>query len=187
MNKKIVPRLLLVTAAVVVLGIVIWGVLTSTKATDTAPSASKSPVAGLQVGNMAPDFTLVTSDGKKVHLHDFRGQPVVILFSSTDCKSCQMQVSDTQRVYASQLAAHKSFALLGIDLDDTAASSMHYDPQTHIAYPVLLTQSAKVGELYRVTGTPTSVFIDRDGVIHAMVEGEMDSGTLQRYLAQVSA
>jgi hypothetical protein len=98
-----------------------------------------------------------------------------------------MQVSDTQRVYVSQLAAHKSFALLGIDLDDTAATIMHYDMQTHIAIPVLLTQSAKVGELYQVTGTPTSVFIDRDGVIRAAVEGEMDGITLQRYLTQVSA
>jgi peroxiredoxin len=186
MNRKIVLRLLLLAVAVVALGIVLWGVLTPRKATVTAHSTSRSHVVGLQVGNMAPDFTLVTSDEKKIHLHDFRGQPVVILFSSTDCKSCQMQVSDTQRVYVSQLTAHKSFTMLGIDLDDTAATIMHYDMQTHIAFPVLLTQSAKVGELYQVTGTPTSVFIDRDGVIRAGVEGEMDSTTLQRYLAQVS-
>ena len=43
-----------------------------------------------------------------------------------------------------------------------------------------------MGEPYQGTGTPTSVFIDRDGVIRAAVEGEMDDTTLQRYLTQVS-
>jgi peroxiredoxin len=187
MNRNRIAQLLLFAAVVVALGIVLHGILTPTAATVSTPSRSKSPAVGLQVGNRAPDFTLVTSDGKKIHLHDFRGKPVVILFSSTDCKSCQTQVSDTQLEFASQLAAHKVFALLGIDLADTAADTMRYDPVTHIAIPVLLTQTTNVADSYQITSVPTSVFIARDGMIRAVVPGEMDRATLRHYLVQVSA
>jgi peroxiredoxin len=187
MNRNRIAYLLLFAAVVVALGIVLRGILTPSAATVSTSSRSKSPAVGLQVGNRAPDFSLVTADGKKIHLHDFKGKPVVILFSSTDCISCKTQVSETQQEFASQWAAHKVFALLGIDLADTAADTMRYDSFTRIAIPVLLTQTTNVAELYQITSVPTSVFIARDGLIRAVVPGEMDRATLQRYLGQVSA
>lgn len=94
-----------------------------------SPAKTPGPVAspaaprmvGLQVGNVAPNFTLLTSDGKRIVLSNLRGQPVVLLFSSTGCLDCQTQVTDTQKVYAAQQAAHKPFALLAVDTQDTAS------------------------------------------------------------------
>lgn len=40
--------------------------------------ASVLPVMALEVGDTAPDFTLVGSDGKQHHLADYRGRTVVI-------------------------------------------------------------------------------------------------------------
>jgi glutaredoxin-dependent peroxiredoxin len=34
----------------------------------------------LQVGNVAPEFSLYSSEKKLTHLHEFRGRPVVLLF-----------------------------------------------------------------------------------------------------------
>ena len=51
---------------------------------------------------------------------------------------------------------------------------MVYDPPTHRARLVSLTQ------LYEVWGTSVSIFIDCDGIIHSIVEGEMDRSTLIR-------
>jgi cytochrome c biogenesis protein CcmG, thiol:disulfide interchange protein DsbE len=184
---KTVQRLILVAVAIGVVGLVTWGILSPKKATVAVPPATPSKVVGLQVGSVAPDFTLLTSDGKQVHLRDYRGLPVVLLFSSKDCTSCLMQVSDVQKLYSSQQAAHKAFALMGIDIEDKASSTMQYDQQTGIASPLLLTQTSSVGELYQVRATPTSFFIDRKGIIRAVIEGEMDTTTLQRQVAQVSA
>ncbi len=41
-------------------------------------------MAEIQVGQEAPDFTLVDENGEKVHLADLRGQPVVLIFYPLD-------------------------------------------------------------------------------------------------------
>ena len=42
--------------------------------------ACSSEDTGLQVGDQAPDFELESSDGEKVALSDYRGQPVLLYF-----------------------------------------------------------------------------------------------------------
>ena len=41
--------------------------------------AGAPPSSTLKVGDMAPDFTLPATDGKQVHLADFRGKSAVVL------------------------------------------------------------------------------------------------------------
>jgi len=185
MMKK-VGRLLVGAAAIGLLAFVAWGLLSPTKTTGNFASPAAPRMVGLQVGNVAPNFTLLTSNGKRMALSKLRGQPVVLLFLSTGCKDCQSQVTDTQKVYAAQQVAHKPFALLAVDTQETASYIMSYNPQTHIALPVSLTQTSPVDELYLVRGTPVSIFIDRKGFIHSIVEGEMDQAQLQRYVREIT-
>ena len=44
-----------------------------------APSAARPPVAPLKVGDQAPPFALVGSDGRTYRLADYRGKQVVVL------------------------------------------------------------------------------------------------------------
>src|ERR1044071_1627381 len=43
---------------------------------------------GLQPGEMAPNFEVSTSDGRRVKLSDFRGRPVLINFWARWCTRC---------------------------------------------------------------------------------------------------
>jgi len=185
MMKKI-GRFLVGAAVVGVLALVAWGLFSPAKTTGTVASPAAPRMVGLQVGNVAPNFTLLTADGKRMTLSNLRGQPVVLLFSSTGCLDCQTQVTDTQKVYAAWQAAHKPFALLAVDTQDTASYIMAYDPPSHIAYPVIMTQTSSVAELYHVWGTPVSIFIDRQGIIRSIVEGDMDQAILQRHVTEIT-
>lgn len=185
MMKK-VGRLLVGAAAIVALALVAWGLFSPAKTPGPVASPAAPRMVGLQVGNVAPNFTLLTSDGKRMALSNLRGQPVVLLFLSTGCRDCQSQVTDTQKVYAAQQVAHKPFALLAVDTQDTASYIMSYDPQTGIAIPVTLTQTSPVDELYQVRGTPVSIFIDRKGIIRSIMEGEMDRAQLQRQVTEIT-
>jgi peroxiredoxin Q/BCP len=54
-----------------------FGLLTLAMAAGLAADAP--PKTSLKVGDMAPDFTLPATDGKQVHLADFRGKSAVVL------------------------------------------------------------------------------------------------------------
>lgn len=183
-NKQRVVSILSIMGGIVVVGVVIWAIMIP-RPVQPLPTIAKKHVVGLQVGEKAPAFSLLTSGGSQVHLSDFLSQPVVMLFSENDCSSCEMQLSVSQRVYAEQYRLHQPFALLGIDLGDTAASVMHYDSTIQSPDPITLTQPSSVGTLYHITGVPTSVFIDRTGMIRAIVKGEMDTAMLQQYVLQI--
>lgn len=48
----------------------------------SAPPADAAPATGIEVGQLAPDFTLNDSDGRAVRLSDLRGKVVLIEFSA---------------------------------------------------------------------------------------------------------
>ncbi|MGA2641642.1 MAG: redoxin domain-containing protein, partial [Spirochaetia bacterium] len=57
-----------------------------------APSKSVLPV-----GAAAPDFTLSTATGEKVHLSDYRGKTVLLEFFATWCPHCQAEAKHLTR------------------------------------------------------------------------------------------
>jgi peroxiredoxin len=131
--------------------------------TAAAGSRSASGLAGAQVGNRAPDFQLMKIDGSQVSLADLRGKPAVIVFWSAWCSSCK---EEAPRINA--LAAEyerKGVRVLGIDIRDSAARTERGVRDFGIRYDVALDPDASVAYAYRVTGTPTIVFLDREGVV----------------------
>ena len=61
--------------------------------------ASLIPPAGRK---SAPAFELVSQDGKKMHLSDYRGKVVLLNFWATDCGGCVLEIPsfiELERVY----------------------------------------------------------------------------------------
>jgi peroxiredoxin Q/BCP len=69
------------------------------------------------VGELAPDFEMLTDEGKKVKLSSFRGKKVVLYFYPKDFTSgCELQACNFRDGYA-KLAAHNT-VVLGVSPDD---------------------------------------------------------------------
>jgi peroxiredoxin Q/BCP len=70
------------------------------------------------VGTMAPDFTLSSQEGKKVSLHDYRGQWVVLYFYPKDMTpGCTIEAHNFQRDLPKFQAANA--VILGVSVDNT--------------------------------------------------------------------
>src|SRR5271157_1769006 len=115
-------------------------------------------------GVPAPDFELVSLDGKKVRLSDYRGKAVLLNFWATWCSPCKVEMPwfvDLQNRYASD-----GLVILGIAMDDSDAPKIaQFASEMGVNYPVLL-GTDQVSEQYgNVEFLPTSFYIDRDGKI----------------------
>jgi peroxiredoxin len=144
-------------------------VLMPEKAGSAESADSQSPEAeAMQMrGKPAPAFTLVTLDGKKVSLSDYKGHPVLVNFWATWCAPCKVEMpwfEEFNKQYAAQ-----GFVILGLadDVDSGKDKIAKTAKQTGVTYPILLTDG-KVQKSYGPAGMdylPMSFYVDRNGVI----------------------
>jgi len=183
----LITRSVLIVAAVSLLAIIGVGLLRpSTPNISSSTSSPSGAPVGLQVGNAAPNFTLKTLDGKQVSLSDYRGKAVMINFWFATCPGCLAETPGIERFYAAQQAAGKSFVILAVNDVDDAPTAQQFVQQYGITYTPLLDDNQRVATLYNLNATPTSYFIDRQGIIRFVQVGPIDEATLQQKVAEIS-
>lgn len=137
------------------------------------PGQDGGPTPALE-GKVAPTFTLVDLDGKKVSLADYKGKPVLVNFWATWCAPCKLEMPWFEEF-------HKKYAdlvILGLAADDAAKPAIESTAKKlGVTYPVLLVDS-KVEEAYGgVNYLPESFYVGRDGKVMLETAGmSADSG-----------
>lgn len=148
----------------------------------------------VEVGDLAPDFTLVDETGEKVTLSELRGQNVVLVFYPLDFSPvCTGELRDIAAV-AERFSAHHA-TVLGISVDSK---------WTHAAFKRdeglsarLLADFHPKGEVARRYGVfieeggianRATFVIDRDGrVAHKVVTSPAEARNLDEYLEALAA
>ncbi len=137
------------------------------------------------MGRQAPEFTLETLDGNTVTLTALRDHPVLINFWASWCIPCREETPDLVRAYQAHQA--EGLVLLGVNLtlQDSMSDVRAFVTEFQMTYPVLLDKDGKVATLYRVQGIPTSIFINRQGVITHVQIGKLSAEQIEQFLAQI--
>ena len=121
------------------------------------------PPAGPKIGEPAPDFSLPDLSGKFVHLSDFRGQEILVLFWRPSCGFCQRMLEDLKAWEANPPAGAPKLLVVSTD-------SVQDNQAMGLRSPVLLDQDGmRVGRLFGATGTPMAVLADAEGKIASEV------------------
>lgn len=102
----------------------------------------------LEVGDMAPDFTLPASNGQDVRLSDFRGQPVVLYFyPKDDTPGCTTEAKDFRDL-------HPDFTKLGAVVlgvsPDPLSSHEKFITKHDLPFTLLSDTEHEVAEQYGV-------------------------------------
>jgi peroxiredoxin len=147
---------------------------------DDAPGQIAVPAAQAPfVGNLAPDFTLETFDGQTITLADYandRGMPVVLNFWATWCPPCRVEMPFFER--ASQ-TYDGQVAILGVNQVEQAKTIEEFARRNGLTYPLLADTEMKVNNLYAVLNLPTTLFIDRNGVVREILIGTISQAVLE--------
>lgn len=139
------------------------------------PGSAAAPAEGDDMpkltGKPAPAFTLVTLDGKKASLSDYKGKSVLVNFWATWCVPCKIEMPWFEE-FSKQYEA-QGFVILGL-VDDVDAGKDTIEKsakKTGVTYPILLTDG-KVQTAYGpLDYLPMSFYVDKTGTVVTQTAG----------------
>jgi peroxiredoxin len=113
--------------------------------------------------NLAPDFTLKALDGKNIRLSQYRGQVVFLIFGTTWCPQCRLEIPSFKGIHSRY--APKGLVTLYVDIQESQNKVAAFARKNALPYPTLLDSDGTVAQGYGVLGVPTKILIDRNGKI----------------------
>ncbi len=129
----------------------------------------------LVVGKMAPDIEGTDADGKKLRLSDYRGKVVVLDFWASWCVPCMAMVPH-ERELVKRLEG-KPFALLGVNLDQTAAELKKTEAAHKMTWRSFFDgPQGPIADKWNIESIPAIYVLDHQGVIRykGVREKELD-------------
>lgn len=134
---------------------------TATKVKTRDVSESSIVRDGLPRGIEAPNFVLRDLEGNTHSLHDYRGKPVLLVFSDVDCGPCEYLSPPLVEL------AEKKAGKVQVLMITRGDEERNKEKTNAFGYnfPVLLQKSWEISKLYGMFATPIGYLIDKDGMI----------------------
>ena len=130
-----------------------------------APAWLGAQEAGIPVGNVAPNATLETLDGKPAQLSQWVGRmPVVLEFWASWCSNCKALEPEMQKV-ARAYGRQVKFVGVAVSANQTPDRVRRYIQQHALPMEMLYDRAGTAVDAYDVPATSYVVVIDRTGKV----------------------
>jgi cytochrome c biogenesis protein CcmG/thiol:disulfide interchange protein DsbE len=131
----------------------------------------------------APAFSAERLDrpGEVLRLGDALGrQPVVLNFWASWCAPCRVEaplLRDAARRHQGRVL------FVGVNVQDTRRGAERFLATFFWTFPNVQDRHGKIARSYRVSGLPTTVFVNAAGQVVRLHTGPLDAAGLEAYLA----
>jgi peroxiredoxin len=158
-------KTLLIAAAVVALGALIW--------------INRARFMPLDVGSRAPEYTAFDLNGDSVSLSSFHGDVVLLNLWATLCKPCLKEMPALQRLHEQLSPNGLRIVAVSVDappslsnpLGQTGSEVGDFIKRFGLTFTVLRDPSGRIQRVYQSAGLPSTYVIDRHGRIRRKVLG----------------
>ncbi len=118
----------------------------------------------------APDFVLPTLDGGSFQLSEYAGQVVVVNFWATWCAPCRIEIPDLIEMQSE--LGDQGIQIVGISLDHQGREVVQeFAEEAGFNYPILLDDGEVAEQFGGVYALPTTIIIDKEGMIRRQIPG----------------
>lgn len=141
-----------------------------------------------EVGSKAGDFQLADLNGNKIKLSDFKGKIVVINFWATWCPPCRNEMPGFN-LLNKELKKSDDAILLAVNMTDgkrdTKSKVESFIKEKNYGMTVLLDTDGKAATMYDIKWLPTTVVVDRKGVLQWQVFGETTKEAVLKAIKEI--
>jgi thiol-disulfide isomerase/thioredoxin len=144
-----------------------------------SPAARSRGPEGL-AGDSAPVFELYDDSGRAVSLDRYRGRIVVMNLWATWCPPCRAEMPDLQRLESAY--GRRGLAVIAVNEGESPQRARAFAESLGIQFPIWIDASQRYGRTYAALGLPTTVILDRRGIVVRGFDGAL---TLPEMIAAV--
>ena len=132
----------------------------------------------VEVGNEAPDFTLMDTEGNEFNLSDYEGEKVLVLeFMNMNCGTCKNFEKDAMKSYCNE-SMPEDVEVISVTQTKNADESELAERTDEMGWR-FMKGSSEMTDTFGADRSPTVVIIDKDGVITFSESGSMSKSELE--------
>jgi len=135
------------------------------------------------VGETAPACALRDDLGSPVSLHRYRGRVVLMNLWASWCPPCRAEMPDLQRL--ANAYAGSGIVIIGVNEGESAPRARAFADSLGIHFPIWIDANQQYGRTYAALGLPTTVILDRRGIVVRGFDGALTFGQMNSAVASV--
>lgn len=117
-----------------------------------------------------------TFDGRTTTIAAEKGRPVVVNFWASWCTPCKVEMPDFEKVHQS---LGDKVAFVGVNSQDKPADAQKAADAAKVTYTLATDPDDKILTAFEAIGLPMTVFVDKDGKVASVHQGQLSEGALR--------
>ena len=142
---------------------------------DTNKPSQPKAKSGIRIGQMLAPFVLDRLDGSQVTVGQ-SGKITVLNFWATWCPPCQEEMPELEKFFNNNQQKVDFYA---INLKEPTVKISDFMNKNNYTMPVLLDADGVIGKKFQVTAIPTTIVINKHGMIKYRKSGTMTMNELE--------
>jgi len=128
-------------------------------------------------GQPAADFSIERFDGGSFRLSDHKGKPILINFFASWCVPCGTEIPVLAKV--SSEYREKGVIFVGVAINDTESKAREFIGKYNLSFATGLDKNGEIRRDYQLYGMPTTLFVDKNGIIRNLHLGGVTEDLLR--------